>query len=69
MNMTFAKLREAITTNHFGPEDLDPIVHEILSEEASSINNNGMDAQLTFLIQRIGQDEILKKLGISKPSK
>ena len=64
--MNHKELREAITTNHFGPEDLDGMVHDVLSLQATSINDEGMDVQLTFLIQRIGVDKILELLGIRK---
>ena len=63
-DMNFDELRYAITTNHFGPDDLDPIVHDVLSQQATEINNGGMDEQLTFLIQRMGKDDILKRLDI-----
>ena len=49
---TFAD-KKAILTNHGIEEiNLDAIVHDVLSETASSINNDGIDAQLSFLFQR-----------------
>lgn len=46
--------------------ELDDVVHTIKSEEATAINNNGMQAQLTFLEATIGKDELIRilcKLG------
>jgi len=35
-------------------EDLDEMVHDLKSEEASRINNEGTDRQLGFLVESLG---------------
>ena len=35
-------------------DDLDDIVHELISEQATQINNGGLEAQLSYLIDAIG---------------
>ena len=40
----------------YGPEDLDSHVHTVKSEEASVINNSGIDAQLEYLADQCGID-------------
>jgi hypothetical protein len=35
-------------------DDLDEIVHEVVSEQATQINNGGLEAQLSYLIDAIG---------------
>ena len=35
-------------------DDLDEIVHELVSEQATQINNGGLEAQLSYLIDAIG---------------
>jgi hypothetical protein len=39
------------------PADLDEIVHEIVSRRATQINNSGLEAQLSYLIDTIGADQ------------
>jgi hypothetical protein len=35
-------------------DDLDEIVHEVVSKQATQINNGGLEAQLSYLIDAIG---------------
>jgi hypothetical protein len=35
-------------------DDLDEIVHEVVSEQATQINNDGLEVQLSYLIDAIG---------------
>jgi hypothetical protein len=35
-------------------DDLDDVVHEVVSEQATQINNGGLEAQLSYLIDAIG---------------
>lgn len=35
-------------------DDLDEIVHELVSEQATQINNGGLEAQLSYLLDAIG---------------
>lgn len=37
-------------------EDLDDLVHDIASEAASDVNNNGLESQIEFLFARLGTD-------------
>lgn len=39
------------------PADLDEIVHEIVGRRATEINNSGLEAQLSYLINIIGADQ------------
>jgi hypothetical protein len=39
------------------PDDLDEIVHEIVSRQATEINNSGLEAQISYLIDTIGADQ------------
>jgi len=47
----FTKIKE-----RYDECDLDEHVHEIKFEQASEINNQGMDAQLEFLAEQCGVD-------------
>ncbi|GAH03365.1 unnamed protein product, partial [marine sediment metagenome] len=38
----------------YSSEDLDSHVHELKSLEAAVINNNGIDAQIEFLVKKCG---------------
>jgi hypothetical protein len=42
--------REELETT-FTPEDLDDLIHEMKSIESSNINNEGVSAQLDYLIE------------------
>lgn len=42
---------------NLGSEDLDELVHEIVSQQASSINNGGLEDQIEFLVQTCGPRE------------
>jgi len=41
-------------------EDLDIHIHELKANEASEINNNGIDTQLEFLANSCGLDWLVK---------
>jgi len=47
--------------NALGPEDLDELVHDFKSGEASAINNGGLEDQLKFLTQKMGGEVSLKR--------
>ena len=49
--MTFKEKKDILT--NYGIEEiaLDDLVHKVKSQEASNINNQGIDAQLTYLFQ------------------
>ena len=44
------------------PEDLDNEVHDAASTEASDINNEGIEAQLTYLLEVGFEVEALKEM-------
>jgi hypothetical protein len=45
----------ALARQHgISPDDLDEIVHEVVSQQATQINNGGLEAQLSYLIDAIG---------------
>lgn len=39
-------------------EDLDDLVHDCVSQQASDINNGGLSAQIEYLNREIGVDEL-----------
>jgi len=43
-------------------ENLDEMVHEIHSEFASAINNQGVDRQLEFLRDELGDKELVERV-------
>ncbi len=43
-------------------EDLDEMVHEIYSGYASAINNAGLDGQLEFLRDELGDEALLDRV-------
>lgn len=55
MDMTIPKLIEEIAARH-APSDLDDHVHELKSKEASAINNAGIEAQVTYLVEQGGEE-------------
>ena len=50
--MTFKEKKDILT--NFGIEeiDLDEVVHSVKDTEASEINNQGLDAQLSYLFNK-----------------
>ena len=47
-------MRKAIAAIKDGSLELDDTVHELKSVEATEINNNGVSAQLDYIIARAG---------------
>ena len=48
-------------------ETLDGLVHDVKSEEASSINNDGKEAQVRFLLNSgFTRDDLLRELSQDK---
>jgi hypothetical protein len=52
----------------YGSEDLDDHVHELASQEASSVNNEGVLAQIEYMTERGGADWVRELLDLKKPS-
>jgi hypothetical protein len=50
------KLIEAVEARNWEPHDLDDHVHELKSNEASTINNTGIEAQVEYLMEQAGED-------------
>jgi hypothetical protein len=48
------RLKSLVHEQKIAPEDLDEIVHDLKSQEASQINNEGTDRQLGFLVESLG---------------
>lgn len=42
------------------PEHLDDIIHELRSEEASGLNNSGIEDQLQYLVETLGFKETVR---------
>jgi hypothetical protein len=58
------------TTQGVSSEDLDEAVHDAVSGLATKLNNDGLEAQIEFLMQRLGADETRRLLGaclVDKP--
>ena len=45
-------------------EFLDDTVHDLVSNEGSDTNNAGAEAQIMFLIKRMGVDEVRRQLNV-----
>jgi len=56
--MLFRKFKKLFDQSKFKDEILDDMVDVAKSLEATAINNQGKDAQLTFLIQTHGQEAL-----------
>jgi hypothetical protein len=50
------------TQCHVRPERLDEQVHDAASEQAAEINNDGLDAQIEYLLARLGIKELRRRL-------
>jgi hypothetical protein len=48
--------------NHLQESDLDSLVHDLKSSEASAINNGGMDGQLQYIIEQLGPTDAMAKI-------
>jgi hypothetical protein len=59
IDQVIAKL---VTLAGKGESPLDDVVHDIKSEEASSINNGGPDGQVRYLVEQLGEEEALKQV-------
>lgn len=53
-----AVLEELATSHGVVPEDLDELVHECASADASEINNGGLESQLEFLVEHLGEVQV-----------
>jgi hypothetical protein len=45
------------------PEDLDDLVHDLISQQASSINNGGLHDQIAFLVETCGPRQARSLIG------
>ena len=63
-NSNFKKVKACLKKHGKTEEDLGDLVHDCKSAEASSLNNCGMDEQITFLIESLGPGELLASLDI-----
>lgn len=57
-----ANLAETACRLRLDDDELDELVHEQYSQIASSVNNEGLEAQLAFLVGRLGADAVLTEL-------
>jgi len=63
--MRFAEFKKKIQSSSVCvQEDLDNMVHDVLSEEATAINNGGIDEQLSFLLKHYTQDELCAEFNV-----
>jgi len=59
--MTFQETKDYLTNNGIEEIDLDGLVDMVKSREASDINNNGFDAQLSYLLGKGYAPEFIKE--------
>ena len=45
--------------NHLTESDLDELVDDLKSQEASSINNGGIQEQIAYIIEQLGPTEAM----------
>lgn len=50
------------TRRRVSPEQLDDQVHDAASEQAAEINNDGLDAQIEYLLARLGAKEVRRRI-------
>ena len=62
--MSHQLLKERILGEDKESADLDAVVHDAKDREATAINNGGINEQLSFLMQRMTETQILQELGI-----
>jgi hypothetical protein len=60
--MTTEELIAKVGELDLDPEDLDEFVHEAKAEEASKINNGGLDVQVEYLVECFGIEHAAKLL-------
>lgn len=51
-----------IRQNSLDESDLDDLVHELKSDEATIINNSGLEAQARYILEQLGPTEAMKKI-------
>lgn len=56
------KSGEASEINNLSSEDQDEMVHDTKSGEASEINNGGKEAQISFLLDVLGEKDAQKAI-------
>jgi hypothetical protein len=61
MNLKEKLLKAGIEASH-----LDELVHEVASEQASNVNNGGIDSQIDYLLQAgWSEKDILERLDVT----
>ena len=55
--MTIDELIQLAGDLQLDPIDLDTDVHDHASQMASGVNNAGLDAQIRFLVEQIGEED------------
>lgn len=60
MNPDLEKQKESLLVtlhdSNANPEQLDELVHDLKSSEASDINNGGLEAQVEYIYETMGTD-------------
>jgi hypothetical protein len=57
-------LERQLAARGIGSDDLDDLVHDTASHNASQINNGGLRDQLAFLVEQLGEQGLRAELGI-----
>ncbi|MFI1204821.1 hypothetical protein ACH4VR_36235 [Streptomyces sp. NPDC020883] len=55
-----AWMADRVAAAGLDPMDLDDLVHDTATAEASDVNNDGISAQAAFLLRQFGQEEAMK---------
>jgi len=56
------RLIDLARSNHVTPEALEDLVRECAGMTASNINNEGLDSQIQFLVEQLGEAEVRTRL-------
>lgn len=63
INERVVELEKYCSAHNIMCEDLDDLVHDVMSERASQLNNEGLSGQLSFLLLELGEQEFAEKLA------
>ena len=60
--MSIATLKKLCADKGLEAAHLDDAVHEIASQIGSAVNNGGVDEQIRFLVENMGEDMAAKQI-------
>jgi hypothetical protein len=56
------RLVDKVSAAGLNPEDLDELVHELVSSVAADVNNGGLDEQVAYLVKEMGVQHTEREL-------